>query len=163
LKAISQDLLTHDVPEPADKPLAIPDPALVLPQITRRIVHIPEIDHIPLSLSSKLKSRLSYAIAQPQSVHHSEGKPYSELLNALQREDFTPAMPLLGSDNVVMTLPEWTALVEACVRLLLIKYHHTNGLQLQEHDADGTFTALRLMKVCSYLNGSHYSQPHLET
>jgi hypothetical protein len=126
LKAIYQDLLRHDVPPPTPSPeqsfvKSIPDPTLVVPRVTRRILKdgIPEIDSLPSSLSFKLKSRLSPAITEPRTVYHSQDKPYSELLNALQKDGFSPALPILGDGNTtshgVMTLPEWTALVEACV------------------------------------------------
>ncbi|KIM29206.1 hypothetical protein M408DRAFT_23013 [Serendipita vermifera MAFF 305830] len=135
LQAIYQDLLRHDAPPPVEQPFAdsIPDPALVLPRLTRRIVTVPEINDIPTSFSSKLQSRLSQAITQPTTVHHSQGKPYSDLLNALQKDNFSPSLPILGESVTkgVMTLPEWTALIEAC---------------LKEYDADGAFTALRVMK-----------------
>jgi hypothetical protein len=162
LKAIYQDLLRHDVPPstPSPEPAfvkSIPDPAVVVPRLMRRIVKqkIPEIDSLPSLLSSKLRSRLSPAITVPHSIYHSQDKPYSELLNALQKDDLNPALPILGDGNAtscgVMTLPEWTALVEACVRfhISLLRYVLTILIQqLQEYDVDGAFTTLRVMKVC---------------
>jgi hypothetical protein len=72
------------------------------------------------TLSSKLHYRHSSVVTQPRAHYVSEGKSYSNILNALQQEGITPLPASIGNesrnsgDSISST--EWVALIEASVR-----------------------------------------------
>ncbi|PVG00073.1 hypothetical protein CPB86DRAFT_702080 [Serendipita vermifera] len=142
LKEIYRDLLRFEhIDKPRDVLLkSIPDPATVLPRLDKRLSK-----HAPVqllterdleTLSSRLHHRLSSVIAQPQAHHISQGKPYSNILNALQQNGAIPLPAWIGNDprnpGESISSEEWIALVEACI---------------QQVDIDAAITSLRLMKV----------------
>ncbi|KAG8788721.1 hypothetical protein FRC19_003919 [Serendipita sp. 401] len=125
LKAIYRDLLRLDIETPDisfDK--RIPDPAVVIPRLTRRLVSSSpkSLDEDIMSLSAKLKTRLSPIASQYPIEYHSEGKPYSAVLNALHTNSLIAPLPLLGIDMPVsldiMKPLEWASLVDACLHYL---------------------------------------------
>lgn len=91
----------------------------MLPRISRRIgdSNVSQTTKILDSLSQRLKSRLSPTISEPVGLHISNGKPYSDLLNALQRGNVRPELPVLGDSSTapVMSESEWVSLIHACV------------------------------------------------
>ncbi|KAG8803736.1 hypothetical protein FRC16_003276 [Serendipita sp. 398] len=136
LKAIYRDLLRLDIETPDisfDK--RIPDPAVVIPRLTRRLVSSSpkSLDEDIMSLSAKLKTRLSPIASQYPIEYHSEGKPYSAVLNALHTNSLIAPLPLLGIDMPVsldiMKPLEWASLVDACVCVFL--FHPTIQYSLE--------------------------------
>ncbi|KAG8835931.1 hypothetical protein FRC17_000016 [Serendipita sp. 399] len=138
LRTIYRDLLRLDVEAPTvafDK--RIPDPTLVIPRLTRRIVSSPvkTLEQDFTSLSARLKTRLSPVISQTSTEYLSEGKPYSEILNALYSNSLKLQLPLLGTGQhpsmEIMNPFEWASLVDTC---------------LQHLDFDAVFVIFRAMK-----------------
>lgn len=139
LKALYRDVLRIDVastvsPSYRDK---IVDPSLVLPRLSKRIVlgSRQTLDKNINSLSSRLQSRHgpSEPVAAPTNL--SRGKPYSELLNALQCQQSVLALPLISNSSTsapIVNATEWASLVDACIR---------------ELDFEGVFLVLRAMKT----------------